>query len=117
MRLPGEGLGGGGTHGPPADEVLEAHRSVFTRQHPIGRARRRGLSFSGREERIAQQRPLLAGKGRWRSIPSFVSLDGPPLGGESELRSRSPDRWRPKRVSGRLDKNPPWLVRAASFRT
>src|SRR3984957_4628305 len=117
MRLAEKELASVRTIGSWPTRSSNRNGAVFTRQHPIGGARRHGLSFGGRKERIAQQRPLLAEKGRWRSISSFVSLDGPPLGGEGELRSRSPGRCRPKRVSGRLDKDPPWLVRAASFRT
>ena len=82
----GEGIGKRAHHRLLADEVLEPHRPVFSRQHPIGGCRRRGRSFGSREERIAQRRPLLAGKGRWRSILSFASLDEPPLGGEGGLK-------------------------------
>src|SRR3984885_6777465 len=82
----GEGIGERAHHRLLADQVLEAHRPIFSRQHPIGGAHRRGWSFGSREERIAQRRPLLAGKGRWRSILSFASLDEPPLRGEGELK-------------------------------
>ena len=59
----GEGIGERAHHRLLADQVLEAHGPVFSRQHPIGLSRRRGRRLGCGEERIAQGPPLIAVKG------------------------------------------------------
>ena len=54
----GERIGERAHHGLLADEVLEAHGPVFSREHLIGRRRRRGLGLGRGKERIAQWPPL-----------------------------------------------------------
>ena len=68
----GEGIGERAHHRLLADEVLEANRPVFSRQHPIGDGQRSGGRIGDGEERIAQWPPLSPIRSRCRSISSFA---------------------------------------------
>ena len=96
----GEGIGEGADHRLLADQVLEPLRAVFARQHPIGRLRGRSARRLGRKQGVAH-RPSLA-----------LRIDGDGGALQPARRFR-----RPCSEGGRLDKDPPCLVRAASFRT
>ena len=86
----GEGVGERAHHRILADEIVEARGPVFPRQHSIwcGSGRGGGGPHVQPEQRLVVQR-------------DFVSHA----------------MWESQRQGGRLDKDPPWLVRAASFRT
>ena len=85
-----ERIGEGAHHRVLADQVVEIRRAIFSRQHAIrGRLK-------------AQARPQAGARAWVRRTPARA------------CQSCQEKRWRRGR---RLDKDPPWLVRAASFRT
>ena len=96
-----ERIGEGAHHRLLADQVGEAGGAVFAREHAIGRAPWRG-SGRGRARATARRR---RGPRSGHSCANGLGFRGP-----------GP---RPGQEGGgrRLDKDPPWLVRAASFRT
>ena len=67
----GEGIGERAHHRLLADEVFEAHRPVFSRQHPIGRGRRRGLQLRRQGRANRSTTPSL---GRKRSMAEHLKL-------------------------------------------
>ena len=88
----GEGIGERAHHRLLADEVLEAHRPVFSRQHPIGGVGLRCCGVGEREERIAQQRPLIGGKGggvSQGSLDRSPAREGEPASGSLALAAQA----------------------------
>ena len=104
MRLGGEGIGERAHHRLLADQIVEARGPVFARQHAIGAAAAAGA------RQPEGERGFGGGAGVRRVLVSH-----PPSSDAQDLAPLR--RERAKGESRRLDKDPPWLVRAASFRT
>ena len=108
----GEGVGDRAHHRLLADQILEAGGPIFARQHAVGRR-----ALRGRRSRLQAERGLNGGASFRRFC--FIHARKARVRRPAAAVAGSAGLGRGGGLGGgrRLDKDPPWLVRAASFRT